>query len=197
MLHAFINKELSLMEGVLEIDTHYVQEMKKRYEQVFGADLENDQNLKLKETDWKLIKELVKDGRSNVKDLADRLGINISIVSRRITALISSNIIKVSAIPNPRKFGFTGNAFISMIINASKVESICSILYDYPEIPLIMTMDNSSEVIIGVQTEDNEVLYDMIKKRLAHIDGILSTETFIWAEIKKRYYGWFLEDMEA
>lgn len=196
MLHTFINKDLSLMDGVLEIETHYIQEMRKRYEQVFIPASKDEPHFQLKENDWKLIKELVKDGRSNVKDLADRLGMNISIVSRRISALLDSNVIKIGAVPNPRKFGFSGNAYVSMTINAAKVEKICSTLYECKEIPLIMTMSQGSEMIIGVQTIDNEALYNTIKKTIAPIDGIFNTETFVWADIKKRYYGWFLEDLE-
>lgn len=191
LLHAY-TKELSLTEGVLEIETHYVQDIKKRYELIFGSDLEKCPPLK--DNDWKLIKALVKDGRSNVKDLADRLGMNISIVSRRISALLSSNIIKISAIPTPKKFGFAGKAFILMTINATKAENICHALYDFEEIHLIMTMHNAAQIIIGVQTVDNTVLHEIIKKRIAPIDGIYNTETFILAEVKKRYYGWFLEE---
>lgn len=194
MLNTFIHKELSLMDGVLEIETHYIQNMEKRYERAFGPASGEIPQLQLKENDWKLIKELVKDGRINAKDLAENLGVDISIVSRRISALVNSHIIKIGAIPNPRKLGFTGIAFVSMTIDAAKVEKICSALYKRKEIPLIMTMINGSKMIACIQTPDNEALYNTIKKNIAPIDGIYNTETFIWADIKKRYYGWFLEE---
>jgi len=55
-------------------------------------------------------------------------------------------------------------------------------------------MINGSEVVVGVQTTNNAKLYDFIKNKLSRINHIQNTETLIWAEVKKRYYGWYLED---
>lgn len=193
-LNCFINKELSLIDGVLQIETHYIREMKKRYESLFSQDTNDEKPVQLKENDWSLIKELVKDGRTNAKDLAKNLDLHISAVSKRITALVNSKVIKICAIPNPAKFGFIGNAFIVLTIDAAKVDEICRELHACPEVHLMMTMINGSEVVVGVQTPNNAYLYDFIKNKLSRINHIQNTETLIWAEVKKRYYGWYLED---
>lgn len=196
MLHRFINKELSLMDGVVQIETHYVREMKKRYERVFKHFSNDEDAVDLKENDWKIIMELVRDGRINAKELANKLGLHISVISKKISSLVKSGVIKISAIPNPGKFGFTGNAFIVMTVNATKVAKICDELNGCPEVHLMILMIDRSELVIGVQTLNNVLLYDFIKNRLSQINHIQNTETLIWAEIKKRYYGWFLEEKE-
>ena len=194
MMHGFINEELSLMDGVQQIKTHYIKDIKKRYERLFQLSGKDQKDLPLKDNDWKIIKELAKDGRINAKDLAEKLEMHISTVSKKVSSLVNADYIKISAIPNPGKFGFTGNAFIVMTITAAKIDQVCAELYACPEVHLILTMIDGSEIIVGVQTATNVLLYDFIKKKLSRIGDIHNTETLIWAEVKKRYYGWFLEE---
>ena len=194
MMHSFINEELSLMDGVQQIETHYIKDIKKRYERLFHLGNEGRKDLPLKDNDWKIIKELAKDGRINAKDLAEKLEMHISTVSKKVSSLINADYIKISAIPNPGKFGFTGNAFIVMTITATKIDQVCAELYDCPEVHLILTMIEGSEIIVGVQTAINVLLYDFIKKKISRIGDIHNTDTLISAEVKKRYYGWFLEE---
>jgi DNA-binding Lrp family transcriptional regulator len=166
-------------KGVLQIETHHIREMKKRYESLFDQCTDDEKPAQLKKYDRNLIKELVKDGRTNVKDLAKTLDLHISAVSKRIAALTSARVIKNSAIPNPAKFGFVGNAFIVLTVNTAKVDEICGELYACPEVHLIMTMINGSEVVVGVQTPNNAYLYDFIKNKMSRIDYIQNTELWL------------------
>jgi len=130
----------------------------------------------------------------NVSELSARVGTHISTVSRRISALIHDNIIKIQAVPNPSKFGYSSNAILFLDVEPTRVDPIFKGLRDYPEVHLFITLINRSGVIVGIHATNNETLYRFIKEKISPLRGILGIQTFIRGEIKKRFYAWFLEE---
>ena len=193
MMHDFINKELSRIEGVLRVESYYLNEFKKRYQRLFVKESNVRRPVKLKDSEKRLVEELTKNGRKNIREIAREIGTHISTVSRRIHAMVEEDIFKIVAVPNPQSFGYGSNAFISLDVEATKVDQICEDLFSDPEIVVITTLVNGSGVMLGIQTTNNEMLYKLIKEKLARIKGVQETETFITAELKKRYYGWYFE----
>lgn len=194
MMHDFVNKELSKIDGVLRVESYYLSEFKKRYQRLFKEVSKDQKPISLKDSEGTLIVELAKNGRKNIREIAEKTGTHVSTVSRRIHALIEEDIFKIVAVPNPQSFGFGSHAFISLDVESTKVDRICRDLFSYPEIVVITTLVSGSGIILGIQTTDNETLYKFIKEKIAPIKGVQETETFISAELKKRYYGWFLEE---
>jgi Lrp/AsnC family transcriptional regulator for asnA, asnC and gidA len=193
MMHDFINRELSRIDGVLRVESYYLNEFKKRYQRLFGKDSGDQQPVRLKNSEQKLIAELAKNGRKNIREIAEKIGTHVSTVSRRIHALVEEGVFKIVAVPNPQSFGYGSNAFISLDVEATKVDRICKDLFSYSEIVVITTLVRGSGIMLGLQTTNNEMLYKFIKEKIARLKGVQETETFITAELKKRYYGWFLE----
>ena len=60
-----------------------------------------------------------------------------------------------------------------------------------------MTMIEGHGVIVGIHSWNNEMLYQLIKGNILCLKGVKRSETFIRAEIKKRYYAWFMENTEG
>ena len=198
MLHNFINSELYALDGVMQVELYFIKEFYKRYERFFEKERFTNDQSKLKETDWNLIKELAKDGRANPNDLAEKAGIHVSTVYRRIETLVKGDIIKISAVPNPsRLMPYSANAFIALDVDPAEVDNICTRFYHYPEIYFIMTTNNRSGVIICLNAKGNEALYQFIKNNISHLAGLSNMETFIRAVVQKAYYGWLMEMPEA
>ena len=192
MLHDFINNELYPLDGVTQVELFSIKEVFKRYERFFDKEPFTSGQSKLKEKDWLLIKALARDGRANPNDLAAKAGIHVSNVYRRIEALLSRGVIKISAIPNPSRLApYSANAYIILEVDPEQVDNICRRLYPFPEVHFIMTMNNRSGVIVCIHSKDNDALYQFIKNNISHLNGLSNTETFIRAMIQKAYYGWF------
>jgi len=196
IMHDFINKELTKIDGVLRVESYYLNKFMKRYQRLFGEVSGDQKPIRLKDSEKKLIAELAKNGRKNIREIAEKIGTHVSTVSRRIHALIEEEIFKIVAVPNPQSFGYGSNAFISLDVEAIKVDRVCRDLFSHPEIVVIATLVSGAGILLGIQTTNNETLYKFIKEKIAHIKGVQETETFITAELKKRYYGWFLEETE-
>jgi Lrp/AsnC family transcriptional regulator for asnA, asnC and gidA len=197
MLFDFIHKELSQLAGVMQFETFQIREIKKRSHQPAEEASRYGKAQKLKETDWKLIRELAKDGRMNIRELSERVGTHISTVSRRVAALVKDHIIKILAIPNPSKFGTSSNAILVLDVDPNRIDPLCNELLRCPEVHLLLSLFDRSGVILGIETANNEILYRFIKKMIGTLPGVLGIQTFIRGEIKKRFYAWFLEEKEG
>jgi DNA-binding Lrp family transcriptional regulator len=179
MLQSFIKEELPRIDGVNHIETYLVSELRKRYEGKFPEGFEPGKPPPIDEIDQKLIRELMKNGDPKYVDLANKLGISTSTVSRRVAALIKKDIFRIQAIPNPAKLGYSANAFVFLRTDLAKVEQICDQLCEYSEINLVMKLMNDYEVLFSVNSLNTRELYEFIKTRVANIDGVLNTETLI------------------
>lgn len=194
-LHDFINNELYLLDGVLQVEVHFIKEVFKRYNRFFEKELFTNGKAKLKEIDWKLIKALAKDGRANPIVLSENAGIHVSTVYRRIEALFKNGVINISAVPNPSRLApYSANAYLTLDVDPAEVDNVCKQLQDYPEVHFTMTTSNRPGVIVCIHSKDNEALYQFIQKNVAHLKGLISMETFIRVTVKKTYYGWMSEN---
>jgi len=193
LLHHFIRNELYTIDGITHAEFYFVEEVYKRYDRFFEKEPFSNGRVKLKGTDWALIEELAKDGRTNPIVLAEKLGIHVTTVYRRISALVKGNIIKISGIPNPSRLGYSANAFIILDVDPKEVANTCSSLYSYPEVYFILTLNNRSGMIVCVHTKNTEMLYEFLKKKISPLKGLINTETFIRAVVQKTYYGWLME----
>lgn len=179
MLQSFIKEELPRIDGVNHVATFLVSEIKKRYQGMFPDNLSTSKPKQIDEIDHKLIKELIRDGDPKYAELAKKLGISTSTVSRRVASLIKEDIIRILAIPNPAKLGYSANAFVFLQADLAKVDKICDQLSDYPEVNVVMKLMNDYEIMFSINSPNPETLFEFIKSRVANIDGVLNTETFI------------------
>jgi DNA-binding Lrp family transcriptional regulator len=197
MLHHFIKEELSLMEGVREVEPYFISDVIKRYERLFHKEPYSEKPLRMNSLEGEIIRELVNDGRRNVNALAEKLGTHATTIYRKISSLVKDDIIKISAVPNPAKLGYLSNAFVALDVETARLEKICGALVKLEGTHLIITMINGPTVVVGIHARDNETLYELVKKRIAPMKGVKGTETFIRAEVYKRYYGWFLHEKNS
>jgi len=144
--------------------------------------------------DEKLIDELEIDGRASYADLAGKLGIGVSTVSRRIERLRKDNIIKIVAVPNLEKMGYKAHAIINLDVELKKVDKVCAILNEKPNVHFIAVLYGRFDVILFAYFTSQEELHEFIKNELSTIAGVTNIETFFIAEMKKRYGGPFSKD---
>ena len=141
--------------------------------------------------DGSIIKELGKDGRLPFTELASRLNLSLTTVSRRVARLRREHILGISAVRNPSKWGYLANAYVSIHADLNKVQAICDSLATCPEIHLIMTTMSEFEILAGVHSPSSEEMYRFIVDKIARIEGVSNIETFVCAEIRKRAYALF------
>ena len=154
ILHSFIHEHLSKLDGVKKVETFYLKEFKKRYEQLFKKPADDFKPNGLQDIEWRLILELAKNGRMNMSEISEKIGIHVSNVSRRIHSLIEDDICKIVAIPHPQYFGYLANAFMILDVRAVKVDEACAVLASQPQIVVVSTLINGSGIVVGIQRKE-------------------------------------------
>lgn len=139
------------------------------------------------EIDRKLVRELQQDGRISFCILAQRLGISVSSVSRRVRRLLRENTIRIIAVePDPEKAGHSTTAFIGLSVGSGKIDEVCAEIVTLGGVASVGVSYGRFDVILAVYMDSPKILLDFIKNKLSAIDGIHNVETFYIAEVKKR-----------
>jgi len=183
--NSFMQDELSQWPGVIRSNIFLVAESKQVQADLFHTQSNDISPTIPDDIDNRIIAELCKNGLISNKDLASKLGVNPATVSRRVSSLLKSKIIKIVAIPNPPKFGYSANAFIMIGTNRTQVDEIFNELNKYPEIHVSMALTNGYNIISSVRFMNPELLYGFIKEKISRIRGISTIETLVVAEFIK------------
>jgi DNA-binding Lrp family transcriptional regulator len=141
--------------------------------------------------DRKIIQALRENGRASHAKIAKDLGINAATVAKRTETLVEGGTIAIKAALNPFKLGFKAHAFIALNVDLTKVQSVCLALMPHPNVTSIQTCFGRFDIMLVVDFLDWESLDSFTKLHLAKIEGINKIETFLIADIKKRYHDLF------
>ena len=186
----YISAYVSPIRGIINMETYLVKEIRKRH---FGFPVCSEP-IKIDDIDLRLIKKLSENGRYTAQYLAKELGISKPTCLKRLSILLNEKVIEVRAIPDRSGSGYTAYAFIFLKVAAGKLEEVCVALHQFQDVFMILNLYNGFDILIGVNAFNPEKLYRFVKGKILSIDGIASGNTLIRAEIKKRYYGPFIED---
>jgi DNA-binding Lrp family transcriptional regulator len=191
-LNTFITDDLGAMDGVDDFDCYYIEETIKRYHHLFGDGRPFKQNVQLKDLDWKLIELLSLDGRMSNSDLADKLGLHVSTISRRVSALLERDLIRIMCQPNPSKLGYDSSAIVTATVDQGLRDAIWKNIYPLDEVFLLLKIINRPCLVIGVHTNSNEMIIDLINQKVLNSPGIKKSETFVRSKVIKSSYSWYL-----
>ena len=156
----------------------------------------NDDGLEVKidEVDHRIIEKLAENGRFTANYLATEVGVSLPTCMRRLSFLLNEKVIAVKALPNPEMIGIKSSALILLRTRPEKVADICRTLQRHREIFLVMTFHSGYDIIVGLNASSPSDLNRFLKKQIMPLNGVISVDTQLYAELKKRYYGGFLPD---
>lgn len=139
--------------------------------------------------DQKLIQELQENGRRSNVELAEKLGLAESTVRKRIKDLVSKNIIKIAAMPNPYKLGYGFLSIMGLQVRMDDLETVALTLAKEPNIAYLAFVTGRYDMLALVICRTPEQLSDFIKDHISAISSIVRTETFVNLEVIKSL--WF------
>ncbi len=137
------------------------------------------------ELDQKLIHELQRDGRKRYVDLARILGVAEATVRKRIKSLVSSDIMKLVAVPNMSKLGYKFVGIIAFQVRLADLRRVADELAQKPQICYLAFCTGRYDLIGVVITRSPEELALFIENEISAIESILRTETFVNLDIIK------------
>ena len=139
------------------------------------------------ELDRGIIEALQANGRESFRAIASRVGVSEATVRARYARLTAEGILQVVAVTNPLGLGFD-QAMVGVRTSGAP-EQIADEISRWPEADYVVVTAGRFDIIIEVVAADRRRLLDLTN-RMRALDGVVSTETFLYLEMWKQLYDW-------
>jgi len=142
----------------------------------------------LDETDLKVIDALRKDGRVAFAQIAEKLNVSPGMIRQRYNRLVKRGYLKVVAITNPLRMGFTTMAMIGIRVDGSKLLTVAEKVSRLDEVIYMIISSGRYDIFAEVVCRNHEDLLRFITEKLSVIDGVRESESFMHLKIIKEVY---------
>lgn len=137
----------------------------------------------------KIIEQLQEDGRRPYAAIATSVGLSEAAVRQRVTRLVKSGVVQIVAVTNPLHVGFTRQAMIGVRVDGH-LDPVVEAISALDEVAYVVVTAGSFDMLVEVVCEDDEHLLHVLNDRIRTVDGVRSTETFVYLELSKQTYTW-------
>tara|TARA_B100000586_G_C19873747_1_gene327911 strand:- start:30 stop:470 length:441 start_codon:yes stop_codon:yes gene_type:complete len=141
------------------------------------------------ELDQDIIELLQANGRASNARIARKVGVSEGTVRRRLRRLTQENIVKVIAVPNLDKIGYTTAALIGLQTAPGQLDQVAEAISDMKEVHYLAITTGAFDLFAWVGMSSTEQLGVFLRTKIGSIAGVMRTETFVNLDIRKRTYG--------
>lgn len=136
-----------------------------------------------------IIEQLQQDGRRPYASIAAAIGLSEAAVRQRVARLVGSGVVQIVAVTDPLQVGFSRQAMIG-VRTRGNLDPIVAALSAIDEVDYVVITAGSFDILIEVICEDDEHLLSLLNERIRTIDGVRSTESFLYLKLSKQTYTW-------
>jgi Lrp/AsnC family transcriptional regulator for asnA, asnC and gidA len=138
--------------------------------------------------DQRLIEALQKNGREPFRRIAAEVGVSEATIRARYQRLCDDHILQVTGVTNPLGLGFDAQAMVGVRTSGSP-EPVAEEIAQWDEADYVVVTAGQFDVLVELTCADRRQLLDATN-RMRAIDGVVSTETFLYLELRKQLYDW-------
>jgi Lrp/AsnC family transcriptional regulator for asnA, asnC and gidA len=142
---------------------------------------------RLDAVDTGLIEALQKNGRESFRSIARRLGVSEATIRARYARLCADNILQVTGVTNQLGLGFEG-AMVG-IRTAGAPAAVADRISRWDEADYVVVTAGQFDLLVEVVCSDRRQLLE-VTNRMRALDGVRSTETFLYLDMWKQLYEW-------
>ena len=136
-----------------------------------------------------IIEQLQQDGRRPYAAIGKAVGLSEAAVRQRVQRLIDSGVMQVVAVTDPLELGFARQAMVGIRVNG-QLEPVADALAEMPEVDYVVITAGSYDLLAELVCESDDHLLSLISGKIRTIDGVVSTETFMYLRLRKQTYSW-------
>lgn len=146
---------------------------------------------KIDKTDVQIINLLMDDGRMNASEVARAVG-NISerAVRYRIDRMIENDIIKISAVVNPKALGISVVADVWLACDADAIMDVARRMAELQNISYVACSIGETDVSVQILARDTAEVYRFVTEVIGKSPGVRKTTTSIVPLVLKDVYQW-------
>jgi Lrp/AsnC family transcriptional regulator for asnA, asnC and gidA len=136
-----------------------------------------------------IIEQLQEDGRRSYAEIGKAVGLSEAAVRQRVQKLTESGVMQVVAVTDPMQLGFFRQAMIGVRV-VGDTRKVAEELGKIPAVDYVVLTAGSFDVLAEVVCENDDDLIELLNTRIRAIDGVQSTETFVYLKLHKQFYNW-------
>lgn len=143
---------------------------------------------RLDNIDQYIIDAMRKDGREAFAQIAEKLNVSPGMIRQRYNRLVELGYLKVVAVTNPLMMGIRTMALIGIHTDGHKMLQVAEEISKIDEVVYLVVVSGRYDIVCEVFCRDHEDLLKFLTEKLAQVDGIRETESFIHLKIMKEIY---------
>ena len=137
--------------------------------------------------DQGIIEALQANGRESFRAIAARLGVSEATVRARYGRLCDDDILQVVGVTNPLGLGFE-QALIG-VKTSGPPQPVADEISSWEEADYVVITAGQYDLVVEIVATDRRELLELTN-RMRALDGVVSTETFLYLDLVKQLYDW-------
>jgi Lrp/AsnC family transcriptional regulator for asnA, asnC and gidA len=138
--------------------------------------------------DRRIIEALQENGRESFRRIADNLGVSEATIRNRYARLCADSVLQVTGVTNPLGLGFDAMAMLG-VRTAAPPGPVADEIAQWREADYVVITAGQFDIIVELVCVDRRHLLEVIN-RIRSLDGVSSTESFVYLELCKQLYNW-------
>jgi Lrp/AsnC family transcriptional regulator for asnA, asnC and gidA len=136
-----------------------------------------------------IVEQLQQDGRRSYAAIGKVVGLSEAAVRQRVQRLVEGGVMQVVAVTDPLQLGFARQAMIGVSVHGP-LESVADALAELDEVDYVVVTAGRYDLLVEVVCETDAHLLELISSKIRSLDGVVSTETFMYLKLRKQTYSW-------
>lgn len=136
-----------------------------------------------------IIEQLQEDGRRSYAEIGKAVGLSEAAVRQRVQKLTDAGVMQVVAVTDPMQLGFYRQAMIGLRCSGD-TRAIADKLAAMPSVDYVVLTAGSFDIMAEVVCESDEDLITLLNEQIRKLEGVVSTETFVYLKLHKQLYNW-------
>jgi len=142
----------------------------------------------LDDIDHYIIEAMRQDGRVAFAQIAQQLNVSPGMIIVRYNRMVSLGLLRVVAITNPLRMGYTTMTMIGIRTEGDKMLSVAQKVAEFEEVIYLIVVSGRYDIIAEVVCRDHNDLLRFLTEKLYGVDGVRESETFVHLKIEKEIY---------
>ena len=142
--------------------------------------------VRMDELDTKIVSILQKDGRASNAGIAREVGVSEGTVRRRLKRLVDEQLINVVALLDHSRLGYSSEAIVGIEVDPDKIDSASEIVSELDEVSWVVVTTGAYDIFAWIALGSAEDLGNFLRYKLAAVNGVRHTETFVSLAVSKR-----------
>jgi Lrp/AsnC family transcriptional regulator, regulator for asnA, asnC and gidA len=135
-----------------------------------------------------IIEQLQEDGRRPYASIGKAVGLSEAAVRQRVQRLLDAGVMQIVAVTDPLQLGFPRQAMIGLRTSGD-LEAVADRLAELDEVDYVVITAGSFDLLTEVVCRNDDHLLEILQ-RLRAVEGVVSTEAFVYLKLRKQTYTW-------